>query len=78
MRSDIEIAQAADIKPIAEIADLLGIPEQALEPYGRTKAKVDLGWLHEMMTKCKRESIFIRRGAVPIGSFAMPRLTCQQ
>ncbi len=47
MRSDIEIAQAADIKPIAEIADLLGIPEQALEPYGRTKAKVDLGWLHE-------------------------------
>jgi len=42
MKSDIEIAQQARPKPIAEIAARLGIPEEALEPYGRTKAKVSL------------------------------------
>jgi len=43
--TDIEIAQAATLRPISEIAELLGIPEEALEPYGRTKAKVQLDWL---------------------------------
>ncbi|MEY2990318.1 MAG: hypothetical protein RLZZ163_1234 [Actinomycetota bacterium] len=47
MSTDIEIAQAATLRPIAEIADLIGIPEEALEPYGRTKAKVRLEWLVE-------------------------------
>ncbi|MGA0209509.1 MAG: formate--tetrahydrofolate ligase, partial [Candidatus Nanopelagicales bacterium] len=47
MSTDIEIAQAATLRPIPEIADLIGIPEQALEPYGRTKAKVRLEWLVE-------------------------------
>jgi len=37
--SDIDIAQAAEIKPIGEIADRLGIPNDALMPYGHTKAK---------------------------------------
>ena len=45
MPSDIEIAQAATLKPIAEIADVIGIPEAVLEPYGKTKAKVQLDWL---------------------------------
>jgi formate--tetrahydrofolate ligase len=45
MKSDIEIAQQATPKPITEIASRLGIPEQALEPYGRTKAKVSLEYL---------------------------------
>ena len=39
--SDIEIARAARKKPIAEIAARLGIPEMAVLPYGRDKAKVD-------------------------------------
>ncbi len=39
--SDIAIAQAATMKPIAEVAyDKLGIPASALEPYGTTKAKL--------------------------------------
>ena len=45
MQTDIEIAQKAKLLPIGEIAARLGIPEAALEPYGRTKAKVSLAWL---------------------------------
>ena len=45
MPSDIEIAQAAAIDPIALIADRLGIPADAVEPYGRFKAKIDLDYL---------------------------------
>ncbi|MDB4347384.1 formate--tetrahydrofolate ligase [Bacteroidia bacterium] len=40
--SDISIAQAADIQPIKDIAAKLNIPEEVLEPYGRTKAKLPL------------------------------------
>jgi formate--tetrahydrofolate ligase len=43
--TDIEIAQRAKLRPIGEIAARLGIPDDALEPYGRTKAKVSLDWL---------------------------------
>ncbi|MGB2450250.1 MAG: formate--tetrahydrofolate ligase [Porticoccaceae bacterium] len=39
--SDIEIARRAKTQPIAEIAGKLGIPDSALIPYGRTKAKID-------------------------------------
>ena len=45
--SDIEIAQAATLKPIVRMAqDRLGIPPEALEPYGHYKAKIDLAWLN--------------------------------
>ena len=41
MLSDIEIARAADIKPIREIAASLSLdPENDIEPYGRYKAKI--------------------------------------
>ncbi len=39
-KSDIEIAQAATMRPIAEVAARLDIAEERLEPYGRYKAKV--------------------------------------
>ena len=45
MASDIEIAQAATPQPITQIADKLQIPDEALEPYGRIKGKVNLNWL---------------------------------
>jgi Formate--tetrahydrofolate ligase len=48
MPTDIEIAQQATQKPIHDIAARLGIPDEALEPYGRTKAKVALDWLAEL------------------------------
>lgn len=40
MRSDIEIADGTPLRPIADIAAAAGIPPEALEPYGRTKAKI--------------------------------------
>jgi formate--tetrahydrofolate ligase len=40
MKSDIEIAQAANLKPIQEIAAGLGIPSESLIPYGHDKAKI--------------------------------------
>jgi formate--tetrahydrofolate ligase len=47
MPSDIEIARQANMKPIAEIAAKLGIPDDALEPYGRTKAKISMDWIKQ-------------------------------
>ncbi len=40
MKSDVEIAQEAVIKPIREIAETLGISEDELELYGKYKAKL--------------------------------------
>jgi len=45
--SDLEIARAARLRPIAEIAARAGIPEEALEPYGRTKAKIAFDFIRE-------------------------------
>lgn len=42
MMSDIEIAQANTPLPIGEVASALGIPADALEPYGNYKAKIDV------------------------------------
>jgi len=39
--SDLEIASQAVMKPIIDIAQAAGIPEDALEQYGRYKAKID-------------------------------------
>ena len=47
MLTDIEISRAAKMRPIGEIAARLGIPDEAVEPYGRTKAKISLSWLAE-------------------------------
>lgn len=43
MPTDIEIARAATLQPIAAIATEAGIPEEALHPYGKHIAKVDTG-----------------------------------
>ncbi len=53
MKTDIEIAQEAKMLPIAEVAAKLGVAEDMLEPYGRTKAKLDLNPLREMPRKAK-------------------------
>ena len=53
MKTDIEIAQSAKLLPITEIAAKLGIGEEALEPYGRSKAKLDLAPLREKPRKGK-------------------------
>ena len=49
MLSDIEIADAAELHPITQVAqDELGIDQVNLVPYGHHKAKVDLGYLHSL------------------------------
>ena len=45
--SDIDVAQAAHVKPILEIAGRYGIPAERLETYGEYKAKVRLEFLRE-------------------------------
>ncbi len=40
IKSDIDIAKAAKLKPIVEIAEGLGISETEIDPYGRYKAKL--------------------------------------
>lgn len=48
MSTDLEIARAAKLRPISEIAAKLDIPEDALEPYGRHKAKVSLDFIRKL------------------------------
>ena len=51
MKQDIEIAQEANIRPIAEIAAKLGIPGDELEMYNRYKAKIPLHFIDEERIK---------------------------
>jgi methylenetetrahydrofolate dehydrogenase (NADP+)/methenyltetrahydrofolate cyclohydrolase/formyltetrahydrofolate synthetase len=46
--SDLEIAQAAEMKPILEIAEQVGLNEEELVPYGWYKAKVRLDVLERL------------------------------
>ena len=45
--SDLEIAHAATLRPLAEVAADLGLSEVHLEPWGRDVAKIDLAVLDE-------------------------------
>ena len=45
VKSDIEIAQAAKLRPIQEIAAKLGIPSESLIPFGHDKAKIDADFI---------------------------------
>jgi len=59
MLTDIEIAQAASLRPMAEVAAAVGVPEAALEPYGKTKAKVDLDWLAQQSIRPSARMILV-------------------
>ena len=48
MPADIDIAQAATMQRISEIAAGLGIPDEFVEPYGRYKAKILLDYLDSL------------------------------
>ncbi|MDA9560068.1 formate--tetrahydrofolate ligase [Porticoccaceae bacterium] len=57
--SDIEIARRAKTQPITEIASKLGIPESALIPYGRTKAKIDPQHIASLQDKADGKLILV-------------------
>lgn len=50
LKSDIEIAQEAQMKVINEVADSIGIPEKYVENYGKYKAKIDYRYYSEELT----------------------------
>jgi formate--tetrahydrofolate ligase len=48
-KSNIEIAQAAAMRPIGDVAaEKLGIPDDAVSPYGRYKAKISLDYVRSL------------------------------
>lgn len=51
--SDLEIARNATLQPITEIAEAAGIPEEALELYGKFKAKIDVNQLSHLTPDAK-------------------------
>ncbi len=59
MLSDIEIAQKATMKKIQEVAAKIGIPEEELEPYGRYKAKVSLGFVDSLKARKNGKLILV-------------------
>src|SRR5690625_7994662 len=60
--SDVEIAQAHKLHPIAEIAASAGIPAGALIPYGTNKANVDIDQLPKA---CKPGKLVVVAGVSP-------------
>ncbi len=59
MLSDIEIAQKASMKKIYEVATDLGIPLEAIEPYGHYKAKVSLQYVDSLKHKKNGKLILV-------------------
>lgn len=51
MKTDVQIAQEAKLKPITEIAKELGISEEELEQYGRYKAKINNSLMDRLKDK---------------------------
>jgi Formyltetrahydrofolate synthetase len=51
MPSSLEIAQEAELRPIGQIAEAAGLLPEEYEPYGRYKAKIDLGVLKRLAGK---------------------------
>jgi formate--tetrahydrofolate ligase len=56
---DIEIARAATLLPIQDVARGLGVPDAFVEPYGRTKAKLSLKLLPAPGTRPKGRLVLV-------------------
>ena len=48
MKTDIEIAQAAELMPITEVAERIGIEPKDLEVYGKYKAKLSEEYIEKI------------------------------
>jgi formate--tetrahydrofolate ligase len=59
MKTDVQIAQEAKLKPIFEVAEYLGIEENEIQPYGRYKAKVSLDVLKKLEDKPNGKLILV-------------------
>ncbi|HCE37003.1 formate--tetrahydrofolate ligase, partial [Zymomonas mobilis] len=59
MLSDIEIARAATLKPITEIAGRLNIPDESVLSYGHTIAKLDGEYLNSLSSKPRGKLVLV-------------------
>lgn len=59
MPTDIEIARAATLQPITAVAERLGIPDDALHPYGRHIAKIDHAHIRGLESKPEGKLILV-------------------
>jgi len=59
VKSDLEIARAARFKPMAEVAGRLGLPADAIIPYGRHKAKLDLEHLRGLAGRPRGKLVLV-------------------
>lgn len=59
MQSDIQIAQQAKLEKISDIAAKLGIPNDALVPYGHDKAKLSLNYIQSLQSRPNGKLILV-------------------
>jgi len=58
-KTDWEIAQAATLKPIQQIADRLDIPAKNVEPYGHHKAKITMDFVEEKLANPRQGKLIL-------------------
>lgn len=58
-KSDIEIAQEAEMKVINEVADSIGIPDKYVENYGKYKAKIDYRYYTDELEERKDAKLIL-------------------
>jgi formate--tetrahydrofolate ligase len=59
MQSDLEIARAASLKPIDQIAEEMGLTPDLLEPYGRHVMKVDLAAIERLADRPRAKYVVV-------------------
>jgi formate--tetrahydrofolate ligase len=59
LKNDLEIARAATMKPISEIAGSAGIPVDTIHAYGRHKAKVSLDFVNTLADRPQGKLILV-------------------
>ncbi|MBP3851730.1 MAG: formate--tetrahydrofolate ligase [Erysipelotrichaceae bacterium] len=58
-KTDLEIAQETKLEPIAKVAAKIGIPEEALEPYGKYKGKLSFDYIRELESRPEGKLILV-------------------
>jgi formate--tetrahydrofolate ligase len=59
LKDDLEIARAARMKPIEDVARIVGIPADALHAYGRHKAKVSFDFISGLQSRPEGKLILV-------------------
>lgn len=74
MKSDVEIAMEATLKPISQVAETLGIQPEEYDPYGRDKAKLSLSLLDRIADRPDGKLVLVTAiNPTPAGEGRPPR-----